>query len=62
MAWNSIKFHLLRIGNNDNLKVETSILGPDNISIIEEKETVRDLGVLMDCKLNFKAQRSKVIA
>ena len=30
--------------------------------MIEEKDNVRDLGILMDNKLNFKAQRSKVIS
>ena len=62
MAWNTIKFHLLRIGNNENLKIETSILGPYNISAIEERDTVRYLGVSMDNKLNFNAQRNKVIS
>ena len=62
MAGNCIKFHLLCIGTNDDLKKETVIIGPNYDSVINEKETVRDLGILMDNKLNFKAQQANVIS
>ena len=61
MRWNQDKFQLLRIGKNVNIKEETFYFSPNMNSIIEEKEVVKDLGVLVDNKLTYKAHRQKAI-
>ena len=61
MAFNSQKFQMLRFGNNDDLKENTRILDPGGKEIIPS-ECVKDLGIMVDNKLNFKDQRNKAIS
>ena len=52
MLFNNKKFELLRYGNNEDLKTSTFYLSADN-EIIEEKESLRDLGIVMNNMANF---------
>ena len=54
MRFNSDKFELLRFGNNIELKESTSYFSPDMADIIEEKDSLRDLGITMNNKLTFR--------
>ena len=47
MKFNGKKFELLRFGKNLNLKDDTNYFTPGMEDIIEEKEVLRDLGVMM---------------
>ena len=53
MEFNDSKFELLRYGKNDSLKTETNYLS-SNMSVIVEKEQIRDLGVIMTNDGTFK--------
>ena len=52
MTFNSKKLELLRYGDNDALKAETSYHSPDG-SVIPEKAHVKDLGVIMSSSGTF---------
>ena len=54
MEFNSKKFEILRYGKNQILKDSTFYLTPQFEEIIEEKESLRDLGVIMtnDCSFS----------
>ena len=52
---------MLRFGNNLDLKENTRILDPGGKEIIPT-ECVRDLGIMVDNRLNFREQRTKAIA
>ncbi len=52
MTFNSKKLELLRYGDNDALKAETSYRSPDG-SVISEKAHVKDLGVVMSSSGSF---------
>ena len=47
MLFNGKKFEVLRYGNNKSIKESTSYFTPNFEDIIEEKETLRDLGIIM---------------
>ena len=53
MSFNSNNFEVLRYGKNTLLKETTNYLTPDCDSIIEEKESLRDLGVIMSNDASF---------
>ena len=55
MVWNSLKFQLLRFGPDTSLKESTLIFSPNYSKVICESENVRDLGVLVDSDLDYKA-------
>ena len=57
MIFNGTKFELLRNGYNENLKNATNYLWPQPINIFGEKETLGNLGVIM----NNKATSSDLI-
>ena len=61
MEFNSSKFEILRIGKNENLKVETSYKTPDG-KPIPESEVVKDLGILFNKYGNFDDQLKVKIA
>ena len=52
MKFNSLKFELLRFGKNRDLKNSTSYVSPES-ELIEEKQTVRDLGVELSADTTF---------
>ena len=53
MEFNSKKFEILRYGKNDILKESTSYFTPNFEDLIEEKESLRDLGVMMSNDATF---------
>ena len=54
MAFNGSKFELLRYGYNDELKCATNYLTPEAEDIIEVKNVLRDLGVIVNSEATFK--------
>ena len=60
MKFNGKKFELLRFGNNSNLKEDTNYFTPGMDQIIEEKEVLRDLGVMMANDATFTNHVSTV--
>ena len=59
MAWNKLKFQLLRLGISEDIKNNTLLFGPGFDSIIERKNVIKDLGVLVDDKLSYSQQIQK---
>ena len=53
MLFNSNKFEMMRYGSNEELKISTNYLTPDCEDFIEIKESLRDLGVMMNDKGTF---------
>ena len=53
MLFNAKKFELMRYGPNEELKHSTNYLSHNYEEIIEVKETLRDLGVIMSVKATF---------
>ena len=53
MVFNDVKFELLRYGNNEDVKRNTTY-NSSNENVIEEHQSVKDLGVTMsnNCKFN----------
>ena len=47
MLFNGNKFEILRYGNNTDLKNSTAYFTPDYEDVIEEKDTLRDLGIMI---------------
>ena len=59
MKFNSDKFELLRYGKNQDLKDDTIYFSADN-NIIEEKEALRDLGIIMKNNASFENHIEKL--
>ena len=53
MEFNSKKFEVLRYGKNDDLKKSTCYLTPNCEDMIEEKKSLRDLGIMMSNDASF---------
>ena len=62
MKFNAGKFEAIKYGSNKNLKYDYCYLTPGAEDNIEETETVKDLGVLLDNDLNFTSHVNKVIS
>ena len=60
MEFNDLKFELLRYGINPELKLSTSYVSP-SFNLIEEKETVKDLGVTLSSNATFKTHINQII-
>ena len=60
MAFNGTKFELLRYGFNEELKTLSNYLTPNAENIIEIKDVLRDLGVIMNDKATFADHIDKV--
>ena len=60
MEFNSKKFELLRFGKNDDLKAATEYKSPTG-EVIEEKESLRDLGITMSNDLSFDEHIEKIV-
>ena len=56
ITWNALKFCVLRLGKNDEIKMNTCLLTPEFEEVIEAKEVVKDLGIMIDDSLNFNTQ------
>ena len=61
MLFNNKKFELLRYGPDQDIKFSTFYLSADD-EIIEEKENLRDLGVIVNNKGNFDDHIANVCA
>ena len=48
IKWNAKKFQLLRVAPNNDLKDDTYIFTPNYNEVIEAKNDVKDLGILVD--------------
>ena len=59
-ALNGPKFNLLRYGNNVNLKDETIYFTEHMENVVERKDTIWDLGLILDDNLGFKSHVVKV--
>ena len=55
MLFNGSKFEVLRYGKNYILKESTSYFTPNYQDIIEEKESLRDLGIIMSNDCSFSS-------
>ena len=53
MKFNGSKFELLRYGPNSEINENNMYFTPNQDSVIEEKETLRDLGVILASNLSF---------
>ena len=62
MNWNNHKFQQIRLGNNHNLKEDTLYFSPEMTNVIEVKEYVKDLGILVDDKVKYNHHLQKAIA
>ena len=61
MRWNRDKFQLLRIGPNTNIKESTYLFTPNFQDIIEEKSSIKDLGIYVDADLRYKEQMENAV-
>ena len=62
MLFNSNKFEMLRYGPNEGLKFDTNYFTPEFEDVIEVKNNLRDLGIIMSDNANFKAHIGHVCA
>ena len=53
MAYNGIKFQVVRYGQNEELKNDTMYFTDEPQQVIERFESLRDLGVIMSEKATF---------
>ena len=60
MIFNGKKFEMMRYGKNSDLKNNTSYFSPEYEDIIEVKDTLRDLGIIMSDNASFKNHIQKV--
>ena len=60
--WNGSKFVVLRLGPKEAIKNGTTLFTPNYGSPIEVQEVVRDLGVQMDFRFDFRDQRAAAAA
>ena len=56
MKWNEVKFQMMRFGKDTELKENTDFFTPEYEERIEEKNTIKDLGVLVDVDLRYSSQ------
>ena len=62
MRWNRDKFQLLRIGPDIEIKENTYLFTPEFEDIIEEKNYIKDLGILVDSELRYKEQMKSAVS
>ena len=60
MLFNGKKFEMLRYGKNNDLKTNTNYFSPEYQDLIEVKDNLRDLGVIMSDNASFKDHINKV--
>ena len=60
MKFNGGKFELIRFGSNKEIKEDTLYFTPKHESIIEEKESLRDLGIIISNDMTFSKHVEKV--
>ena len=62
IRFNTSKFQILRIGNNEDLKHNTNLFTNNMNDILVPVENVKYLGLIVDDKADSKAQRTKMKA
>ena len=60
MEFNSLKFEVLRYGKDEALKIFTNYLSSSG-TVIDQKDSVRDLGVMMNVDASFKQHINHVV-
>ena len=61
MKFNATKFEVIKFGSNEELKNDYLYMTPNNDDYIQEIETVKDLGILIDSDLKFTSHVTSVI-
>ena len=61
MKWNDLKFQVLRLGPNQDLIDNTTIFSPDHGEVVEEKDVIKDLGILVDSDICYVDQLYKAV-
>ena len=61
MRWNQGKFQMLRMGPNSQLIQDTILYTQGNQKAIKTKESIKDLGIMVDTTLRYKDQIQKAI-
>ena len=62
MKWNDNKFQTMRIGKNNRMKEDTLLFTPKYDNVIEVKETIKDLRVLIDDDMRYNSQINSAIS
>ena len=62
MKFNGSKFELMRYGAKEQLKNNTVYFTPEHENVIEEKDDIKDLGVILSSDMKFSKHVEKVIA
>ena len=62
MRWNQDKFQVLRLGPNRDLKESTTIFNPEYAEVVEEKDVIKDLGLMIDSTLSYEHQLAKAVS
>ena len=62
MVFNATKFEGLKHGKNEELKNQYEYITPDWENLIERKESLRDLGIIVNEKAYFDDYINKVCA
>ena len=60
MKFNSKKFELIRYGPNEQIKMNTLYFTPNMENVIDEKDELRDLGVIMSKDMKFSKHVAKI--
>ena len=60
MEFNSLKFEVLRYGREEVLKIFTNYLSSSG-TIIDHKDSVRDLGVIMSADASFNQHINRIL-
>ena len=60
MEFNSLKFEVLRYGKDEALKIFTNYLSSSG-TVIDQKDSVRDLGVIMSADASFNQHINRVV-
>ena len=61
MRWNDLKFQVLRLGTNHQVIEDTTLFSPDFGEVVDAKDTIKDLGILVDRQLNYVDQLYKAV-
>ena len=61
MRWNDLKFQVLRLGTNHQIIEDTTLFSPDFGEVVEAKDTIKDLGILVDRQLSYVEQLYKAV-
>ena len=62
MRWNDLKFQILRIGRNEDIKENTTVFSPDYGEVVESKDTIKDLGIMVEKEFTYKDHLRKAVS